>query len=69
MSNSATPCAVYLPGSTVHGIFQVRIQEWVIMTSSRGWMEASVGLTSMLTQILTYGFYSGALTLHFWVVF
>ena len=39
------------------------------MTSSRGWMEASVGLISMLTQTLTYGFYSGALTLHFWVVF
>ena len=39
------------------------------MTSSRGWMEASVGLTTMLTQTLAYHFYSGALILHFWVVF
>ena len=39
------------------------------MISSRGWMEASVGLTSMLTQTLAYSFYSGALILRFWVVF
>ena len=25
-----------LPGSSVHGIFQARIQEWVVISSSRG---------------------------------
>ena len=32
--NSATPCSP--PGSSVHGILQVRILEWVAIPSSRG---------------------------------
>ena len=31
----ATPCNYSLPGSSVHGIFQARILEWVAMSFSR----------------------------------
>ena len=34
---SATPWTVALPGSSIHGIFQARILEWVASSSSRGW--------------------------------
>jgi len=34
MSDSATP--MDLPGSSVHGILQTRILEWVVMPSSKG---------------------------------
>ena len=30
------PVDCSLPGSTIHGILQVRILEWVVMPSSRG---------------------------------
>ena len=36
MSNSLQPFGLYPPGSSVHGIFQVRILEWVLISSSRG---------------------------------
>ena len=36
MSNSLQPCRLKLPGSSVHGILQARIVEWVAMLSSRG---------------------------------
>ena len=32
-----TPWTVSPPGSSVHGIFQMRILEWVVMPSSRGY--------------------------------
>ena len=32
----ATPWTASLPGSSVHGILQARILEWVVMPSSRG---------------------------------
>ena len=32
----ATPMDGSLPGSTVHGIFQARIREWVAISFSRG---------------------------------
>ena len=32
----ATPWTVAPPGSSVHGILQARVQEWVVMPSSRG---------------------------------
>ena len=35
MSNSLQPCRLKLPGSSVHGILQARIVEWVAMLSSR----------------------------------
>ena len=34
--NSLQPHAYSLPGSSVHGIFQVRIMEWFAISSSRG---------------------------------
>ena len=36
MSNSLPPHGLYLPGSSVHGILQARILEWVAITFSRG---------------------------------
>ena len=36
MSNSLDPTDYSLPGSTVHGILQARVPEWVAMPSSRG---------------------------------
>ena len=30
------PMDYSLPGSSVHGVFQARVQEWVVMPSSRG---------------------------------
>ena len=36
VSNSLQPCGLWLPGSSVHGILQARILEWVAMPSSRG---------------------------------
>ena len=36
VSNSATPMDCNPPGSSVHGILQARILEWVAISSSRG---------------------------------
>ena len=36
MSNSCDPTGCSPPGSSVHGILQARILEWVVMPSSRG---------------------------------
>ena len=36
VSNSSDPIDCSLPGSSVHGILQARIPEWVAMPSSRG---------------------------------
>ena len=36
MSNSCEPMDCSLPGSSVHGILQARILEWIAMPSSRG---------------------------------
>ena len=36
LSNSCDPMNYSLPGSSVHGILQARILEWVAISSSRG---------------------------------
>ena len=36
MSNSLQPHGLYLPGSSVHGILQARVLEWVAISLSRG---------------------------------
>ena len=36
LSNSLRPRGLYPPGSSVHGILQARVLEWVAMPSSRG---------------------------------
>ena len=36
MSDSATPMNRSPPGSSVHGILQARVLEWVAISSSRG---------------------------------
>ena len=35
VSDSLRPHGLYLPGSSVHGILQARILEWVAVASSR----------------------------------
>ena len=36
MSNSLQPSEQYPPGSSIHGIFQARVLEWVAISFSRG---------------------------------
>ena len=36
MSDSSDPMDFSLPGSSVHGIFQARVLEWVAISFSRG---------------------------------
>ena len=36
MSNSLRPHGLYLPGSSVHGILQARMLEWIAIPFSRG---------------------------------
>ena len=51
MSDSLQPHGLYLPGSSIHGIFQARLLEWVAIPFSRGssqpreriWVSCSAG--------------------------
>ena len=36
MSNACNPMDCSLPGSSVHGVFQARVLEWVVISISRG---------------------------------
>ena len=36
MSDSLRPCGLYPPGSSIHGLLQARILEWVAIPFSRG---------------------------------
>ena len=54
------PMDYSLPGSSVHGILQARVLEWVVMPSSRGssqprdggaWWAAVYGVTQSWTQL------------------
>ena len=46
VSNFWGPHGLYQPGSSVHGIFQGRILEWVAMASSRGSSQPRDGTAS-----------------------
>ena len=46
------PMDCSLQGSSVHGIFQVRILEWVVMPSSRGSCQPGIELTSPMSPTL-----------------
>ena len=43
------PMDYSLPGSSVHGIFQARILEWVVMPSSRGSSQSEIKPTSLIS--------------------
>ena len=46
-----------LPGSSVHGILQARILEWVVMPSSRGLSDPRIEPVSLLSPALTGRFF------------
>ena len=47
-----------LPGSSVHGIFQVRIQEWISISFSRGSFWPGIEATSLVSPALAAGFFT-----------
>ena len=54
VSDSLKPIDVSPPGSSVHGIFQARILEWVCHSFSRGssWPRHHTGISCICRQIL-----------------
>ena len=46
------------PGSSVHGIFQARIMEWVAMLSSSEFPDVRIKLTSVMPPVLAGGFFT-----------
>ena len=51
-----------LPGSSVHGILQARILEWVAMPSSRGFPDPGIELASRILPALAGGFFTTSAT-------
>ena len=45
------------PGSSVLGIFQARILEWVALSNSRGFLDPGIKPTSPATSALADGFF------------
>ena len=57
------PMGCGLPGSSVHGIFQERIPEWVAMPSSRGSSQPpGIESTSLVSPALASGFFTTSAT-------
>ena len=51
MSHSSRPHGLYLPGSSIHGIFQARVLEWVAISFSGDiWVCANVCLVLVFIQ-------------------
>ena len=50
------------PGSSVHGILQARILEWVAMASSRGPSWPGIGPASLMSPALAGGFFTTSAT-------
>ena len=50
------PVDCSLLGSSVHGILQARILEWVAMPSSRGTSNLGVESASLMSPVLGHGF-------------
>ena len=46
------------PGSSVHGILQARLLEWVVMTSSRGLPDPGIEPLSLISPALAGGFFT-----------
>jgi len=47
-----------LPGSSVHGISQARVVEWVAMPSSRGFSQPGIKPVSLVPPVLAGGFFT-----------
>ena len=60
MSDSLQPMGYSLPGSSVYGILQARILEWVAGPSSRGssWPRNWTCISSLLSSTLASGFFT-----------
>ena len=56
------PVDYSLPGSSVHGIVQARILEWVAMPSSRGSSDPGIEPMSLMSPTLAGGFVTTAAT-------
>ena len=52
------PLDCSLPGSSVNGILQARILEWVATPSSRGLPSPGIELASLMSPALTTGFFT-----------
>ena len=52
-----------LPGSSVHGISQARILEWVAMPSCRDLPDPGIELKSLLSLTLASGFFTASATI------
>ena len=50
------------PGSSVHGILQARIMEWVAMPSSRGSPDPGIESTSLTSPAMAGRFYTTSST-------
>ena len=50
------------PGSSVHGILQARILEWVAMPPSRGFPDPGIEPASLISPALTGGFFTTGAT-------
>ena len=55
------PMDYSLPSSSVHGIFQARISEWIAIFHSRGSSQPRVEPVSLLSPVLAGGFFATAL--------
>ena len=47
-----------LPGSSVHGILQARIVEWVVISSSRDLPDLQTEPQSLVSPLLAGGFFT-----------
>ena len=56
------PVGCSLPGSSVHGILQARILEWVAMPSSWGSSRLGIESTSLMSPALTSRFFTPSTT-------
>ena len=45
------------PGSSVHGVLQARVLEWVAISSSRDLPNPGIGLESLASPVLASGFF------------
>ena len=57
MSNSLPPMDYSTPGSSVHGILQARILEWVAISSSRGLPDPGIQSASLASPALAGRFF------------
>ena len=52
------PVDYSLPGSSIHGIFQARILEWVAVSSSRGSSHIAIKPASLMSPVLAGRFFT-----------